>query len=569
MSRAVIYLRVSSAGQLTGPDPDGFSIPAQRDACLRKAAAIGAEVADEYIDRAESAKTADRPQLQRMLARLATERDISYVIVHKVDRLARNRADDVTIAMHIRAGGARLVSATENIDETPSGMLLHGIMSSIAEFYSRNLGAEVVKGTTQKAMRGGTPGIAPLGYRNVRETVDGREVRTVALDPERAPLIRWAFELYATGRFSINELVALLEAKGLRTRGNRRYSPRPLNHSSLHLVLSNDYYVGMVSYRGKKYPGRHEALVSRTLFDQVQAVLAAHNKAGERERTHKHYLKGTLFCGECGLRLTYSQNTGNGGLYEYFVCPGKQRRQCSQRFHRADRIEDAIVAYYRKVQLSKARQERIRQAIRARLDEMAAVSERELTRCNQELRTLAEQEKKLLRAHYEDRISPQLYDEEQARIAREREAATDIIARLSVQFGDLEQTLELALKLTDDIQAAYARSTPTVRRLFNQALFEGIDISDEDVASATLATPFADLLADDLLDEPVTTEEQPSEAPPGWPDDGRRVPVGAGLWGRPADDEGPDPWRPGPFAVGSINRRMVGAAGFEPATSRV
>ncbi|NDU78985.1 recombinase family protein, partial [Actinomadura sp. DSM 109109] len=158
--------------------PEGFSIPAQRDACLRKAAAVGAEVVEEFIDRGESAKTANRRGLQALLRRLG-EGGITHVIVHKVDRLARNRADDVAIAMQIKGHGAQLVSATENIDETPSGLLLHGIMSSIAEFYSRNLATEIMKGTTQKASKGGTPFRAPVGYLNTREIIDGREIRTI------------------------------------------------------------------------------------------------------------------------------------------------------------------------------------------------------------------------------------------------------------------------------------------------------------------------------------------------------------------------------------------------------
>ena len=80
--------------------------------------------------------------------------------MHKVDRLARNRADDVEINLAIRQAGAELVSVSENIDQTPSGLLLHGIMASSAEFYSRNLATEVIKGTTQKAKNGGTPGRA-------------------------------------------------------------------------------------------------------------------------------------------------------------------------------------------------------------------------------------------------------------------------------------------------------------------------------------------------------------------------------------------------------------------------
>ncbi len=138
MKKAVIYLRVSTVAQAKRDlDPEGYSIPAQREACVRKAKALGAEVVDEFVDRGESARSVRRPALQDMLSRIQSAGDIDFVIVHKVDRLARNRADDVTIGLAIRKAGARLVSVTENIDETPSGVLLHGIMSSIAESIAR------------------------------------------------------------------------------------------------------------------------------------------------------------------------------------------------------------------------------------------------------------------------------------------------------------------------------------------------------------------------------------------------------------------------------------------------
>jgi len=181
---ALLYLRVSSVAQAeTDYDREGLSLPAQRDACTRKATSLGASVVGEFVERGESGRsTVRRSALAAMLTRLEA-RDVGYVVVHKVDRLARKRADDSTILAQIQASGAQLVSVSENIDETPSGMLLHGIMASIAEFYSMNLATEVLKGATEKAKRGGTPYRAPLGYRNVREMVDGREVRTIALDP--------------------------------------------------------------------------------------------------------------------------------------------------------------------------------------------------------------------------------------------------------------------------------------------------------------------------------------------------------------------------------------------------
>ena len=119
---AVIYLRVSTKDQATrGGQAEGFSIPAQREACRRKAAALGAVEIEEFVDRGESARTARRPELQRMLAYIA-ENPVNLCVVHKVDRLARNRVDDVEINVALTTAGATLGSCSENIDETPSGM---------------------------------------------------------------------------------------------------------------------------------------------------------------------------------------------------------------------------------------------------------------------------------------------------------------------------------------------------------------------------------------------------------------------------------------------------------------
>ena len=150
--RAVSYIRVSTREQAQrGGSEEGFSLPAQREANKRKAQSMGALVVKEFADRGESARSANRPELQKMLAYLKEDGGIDYVIVHKLDRLARNRADDVEINRAFEEAGVRLVSTSENIDQTPGGMLLHGIMSSIAEFYSRNLANEVIKGMGEKA----------------------------------------------------------------------------------------------------------------------------------------------------------------------------------------------------------------------------------------------------------------------------------------------------------------------------------------------------------------------------------------------------------------------------------
>lgn len=325
---AVLYLRVSTSEQATrGGRDEGFSIPAQREAGLRKAEALGAVVVAEFIDAGESGTSAEkRPDLQRMLT-FVSEQPVDYCIVHKVDRLARNRADDVAIHFSLKQAGVTLVSVSENIDETPSGRLMHGIMSSIAEFYSLNLANEVAKGMAQKASLGGTVGRAPLGYKNVHLTDElGRINRTVHVDPDRAHLITWAFYRYAEGDCSLNLLLKELTARGLTTRPTPKWPSKPLGVSTLHKLLHNPYYKGQIIYGGAVYPGIHEPLVDPLTWQQVQDYLAANNLAGTRQRTKPHYLRGSVYC-SCGSRLLVERATNRWGTkYEYFVCSGRKRK---------------------------------------------------------------------------------------------------------------------------------------------------------------------------------------------------------------------------------------------------
>jgi site-specific DNA recombinase len=247
------------------------------------------------------------------------------VIVHKVDRLARNRYDDATITYALHRAGVELVSVTENIDDTPVGRFLHAIVAVNAEFYSANLAAEARKGLVQKAKAGGTPTRAPLGYLNVRKLIEGREVRTVEVDPKRAPHVRWAFAAYASGAYTLDTLQAALTERGLTTRPTPTRPPRPISRSQLASLLQNPYYVGTVRYAGVEYEGRHEPLIDRQMFARVGAVLAAHNHAGEKDRKHHHYLKGSLFCGRCGSRMSLIHAKGNGGIYPYFFCIARMR----------------------------------------------------------------------------------------------------------------------------------------------------------------------------------------------------------------------------------------------------
>jgi site-specific DNA recombinase len=257
MSNALIYLRVSTKEQAEkGESGEGYSIPGQREACLRYCAEKGWDVADEFIDAGESAKSADRPSLKALLRRIAEE-DIGAVVVHKIDRLARNIEDHVAIRAALRKYGCQLVSVTENIEETASGKLVEGIHALMAEFYSANLAAEVRKGMTQKAKQGQWPGKAPIGYLNDIQRRDGKEIKRIVLDPERAILVKEAFRLYATGEYSLAEMQTELTAKGF-TSPNGRRPGAAVPISGLARMLANPFYIGIVEWGGVHYQGQHK-----------------------------------------------------------------------------------------------------------------------------------------------------------------------------------------------------------------------------------------------------------------------------------------------------------------------
>ena len=506
---AFIYLRVSTAEQAErGGDGEGFSIPAQREACIREAESLGAMVVGEYVDRGESARSSARPQLQDML-RALTEMHPSYVIVHKVDRLARNRADDVEITMAVRGAGATLVSCSESIDETPSGILMHGILSTMAEFYSANLANEVKKGSLQKAKAGGTVGKAPCGYLNVRKTINGREVRTVDIDEQRAPLMRYAFERYADGDISLRDLLDDVTMQGLDTTPGPKTPSKPLKLSHFHRLLQHPYYKGFVRYKGVVYPGKHPALVSEATWNKVQERMAQRSNSGEKQRKHHHYLKGSVWCGSCGSRLIVSNaKNRHGTIYPYFICIGRQekRTDCEQSAMLQDTVEELIVQRYRQVQPKPELIDAIRNLI---LDELQ-IQQRSLDeqRTAQEKRRaqLLDEREKLLKAHYADAIPLDQLKREQARIAHEIEAAETLISAADIRFELVRTNLHSALAQAGDWGAVYRAASPTIRRQMNQSIFTRFEV--DNLAGGTVTSEFAEPFDLLLSDEVTEAAEQ-------------------------------------------------------------
>ena len=493
---AWLYLRVSSQGQVGRAfSEEGYSIEAQRADGRRRAAQLEAEVTAEFVDSAQSARTDGRPELQRMLAQLRSGDAPTYIIVHKADRLARNRRDDANLAFEIMESGAQLVSVKESIDGTPSGQLMHGILATISEFYSANLSAEAKKGLHRKARLGGTPGRAPIGYLNVSEIIDGHEVRTVAVDPERAPHIRWAFAAYASGQFTLDTLHAALKRRGLRTRPTPKQPARPLSRTQLARMLSKSYYVGIVTYGGVESEGRHKPLIDKDTFARAQSVLAGHTQAGEKDRKHHHYLKGSLACGHCGSRLTYVRARGrHGGIYWYFACIGRVTGTgCKLPYLSAHRVEDEVTAYWKQVMPSSKQVDAIRKLASKALSMKQDEVERETGRQRQRVGALTAEREKLMQAFYGDAISLDQLKREQDRIAAELAQADQIVALTRKDLRDGQVVLQKALELFEVCAEAYKKSSAINRRAWNQTFFRRLNVCVDGIESDDRAEAVADL----------------------------------------------------------------------------
>jgi len=248
------YIRVSTVRQ-----GDGVSLEAQREAINRFAAANGIEIIRWFEEKQTAAKSG-RPAFNEMLKELRRGR-ASGVVIHKIDRSARNFRDWARIG-ELSDSGIEVHFATESLDfRSRGGRLSADIQAVIAADYIRNLREEVRKGLGGRLKQGLYPFGAPIGY------LDQGGGKAKLPDPERAPLIVLAFELYASGGHSIRSLQAELDRLGL-----RNASGRPVSKGGLETMLGNPFYCGLIRIRrtGACYPGVHEPIISASLFEAVQ-----------------------------------------------------------------------------------------------------------------------------------------------------------------------------------------------------------------------------------------------------------------------------------------------------------
>ena len=325
--KAVIYARYSSDSQREE------SIEGQIRECTEYAEKNGITILRSYIDRAMSARTADRPEFQNMI-KDSEHKLFDLVLIWKLDRFSRDRYDSAHYKRILKKNGVKVVSVKENISDGPEGIILESMLEGYAEYYSAELSEKIHRGQKENALKGrNNGGGIPLGY------LLGTDQKLV-IDPVTAPLVREIFQRYADGEI-VRTIVEDFNRRGLKTK-----SGKPFSANSFNRILKNRKYIGEYKYQDVVIPDGVPAILPDELFYQVQARLEKNKRAPAAAKADADYLLTTkLFCGHCERMMVGESGTSHtGDKHYYYKCGGAKRKLgCKKKAIKKDFIEQAVI----------------------------------------------------------------------------------------------------------------------------------------------------------------------------------------------------------------------------------
>lgn len=404
--KTAIYARVSSEKQAE----KDLSIPAQLKSLRKYALERGWEIVFEYVDEAESAKSANRPALQEMIAAAKKkDRPFDSILVWKLSRFARNREDSIIYKSVLRKRGISVISINEQIDNSASGRLLEGVIEVIDEFYSANLAQDTMRGMKENIGRGFfNGGVVPFGYRKVKVPVNGTEKTKLEPDKNEAQIVKRAFKLALKGKGG-KEIARVFNEEGLRTRSGKLFGTTTIN-----FWLKNPVYTGSLVWNrtdrtsDKPFrkpaaetiiaPDTHTGIVSLADFNRVQALLVDRRPFTRPPRgvSSPYVLSGLAYCSKCGAAMIGT--AAKSGKYLYYECDARFKKGkdgCVGLRFRKEMVEDFILGKIRENILTKENLTKLVHLINSELLESASRLEKQLEQTEKELVRISDKLTKL------------------------------------------------------------------------------------------------------------------------------------------------------------------------------
>lgn len=334
MKKVVVYARYSSDNQRQE------SIEAQLYAISNYCENLNYEIIETYIDKEVSATTDDRDSFLRMIEE-SKILNYDFVVVHKLDRFARNRYDSAIYKKKLEQNNKRVVSVLENLDDSPESIMLESVLEGMAEYYSKNLAREVKKGMELNARSGlHTGGKPPYGY----DVIKKKYIPNI----KESKIVSSIFNMYNQG-YGLRAIAKHLNDLGIKNKHGRDF-----NHTSIYYLLRNKHYIGTYEYqpqpKGKKrnnnyrddnlilIENNHEAIIELSIWKETQKKIGE-VKPRMNNKSKTYHLTGKLECGECGA--SYHGNGWDGKRFTY-VCTN-HRTGCKNKKVNAIKLEQFVI----------------------------------------------------------------------------------------------------------------------------------------------------------------------------------------------------------------------------------
>ncbi|MFZ2038940.1 MAG: recombinase family protein [Minisyncoccia bacterium] len=479
---AVIYCRVSTDEQAK----EGLSIESQELTCRRKAEEEGYSVIEVIKDEGKSGKNINREGMKNIL-RLVNEKKINAIYLVNTDRLSRNVADHIYLTDLFRKNKVLLRSINQpTLDSSATSITMDLMMATMNQFQRLNT-AEKVKSTMhEKAKAGYYPSKAPVGYKNVQDLNKSERFarKTIIIDEKAAVFVREIFRLYATGEHNAVEVSDIVYDKGFRSRGGKKVSD-----SKIYMMLKNRFYIGEINWGEIHIPkAKHEPLIERVVFDQVQSVLNSHNKHSCRRRKYKWLLSGFLRCHKHNSRYTAEWHLNKKIAYYHCTVNG-----CGK-FSEQVKLENAIAEKFKDLEFSPDFIELVISKAKNIFYERREVYESK----RQGLINQKSAFEAKLKVAETKLLSGTLKDEDFKRIREEIKKEIDLIDNriVEVQKGkeiNVDMTREI-IGLTKNIFETYQKALPELKRLFLGFFWERFEVSEGIIINSIPSILFSQLI---------------------------------------------------------------------------
>jgi len=400
------------------------------------------EVVDTLVEK-QTAKKPGRPVFAEMLKRLEAGEATGILAWHP-DRLARNSVDGGQIIYLVDTGIIKeLKFPTFWFDPTPQGKFMLSIAFGQSKYYIDNLSENIKRGHRQKLKNGLWPQMAPLGYLNNKET------KQIYVDKEKSPLIKKAFEAYASGKYTLKEIRKIINDLGLK---GRRGSL--LSVSNFQYLLQNPFYYGLIRYNGEYFEGKHEPIIAKKLFDEVQEVMKQKSKPQKADVMKFFLYRGFFHCGECGFTITADKKIKPSGKeYTYYYCTKKNPNHiCSQNvFTREEKISSQINEAIQKVSLPDDWADKMLNELEKERNEKAQSSRFFAQKTENEIKVIDEKLEKLMNAYLESALNLAEYREAKNKLVNQKQLLKDKLTAFEQKSNN---RFELVAKFINTIKQA-------------------------------------------------------------------------------------------------------------------